>query len=237
MGANYIAFGGFEARFVLHCVAAAVSSEINDKYPSKILVVRCSRLTREIPMLKTALNFLQFLVLAGLLSVAAATHAQQKHTTHSEASGNNFGPNVRTYLNYLRDEQEVVDDRQSRREISHAYYLRNSSRIRALRKMAIQIARESKNDYLPEMEAVTRDEFGRLFEKPLKFEDLRAGEVVNNTYKFLGAVRSNELFYVFARLDIYEQQELLKKSKSGSATSTPSQPASASGHLRRVDAP
>ncbi|GAC1446379.1 MAG: hypothetical protein NVSMB56_04500 [Pyrinomonadaceae bacterium] len=185
-------------------------------------------------MLKTVLHFLHTFAFVGLL-LATATHAQQKRTTHGEVSEHSFGPNVRTYLNYLRAEQEVVDDRQSRREISHAYYIRNLNRIRALRRMAIQLARESKNDYLPEMEAVTRDEFGRLFEKPPKFENLRAGEVLSNTYKFLGVVRSNEFFYIFARLDVYEQQEILKKSKGG--VSSAPQPANASNGVHRVNAP
>ena len=39
-------------------------------------------------------------------------------------------------LGYLGNEQEVVDDRNSRREITAAYYRRNSNRIRALRTMA-----------------------------------------------------------------------------------------------------
>lgn len=116
-----------------------------------------------------------------------------------------FGPVVRAYLGYLRDEQEVVDDRASRREISRVYYKRNLNRIRALRATAIRIARESGNDYLPELEAVATDEFGTLFEHPPKPADLRVGEVLANTFRFVGAVRSSEIFYVFARLAPYEQ--------------------------------
>ena len=47
------------------------------------------------------------------------------------------GPVMSAYLGYLRNEQEVVDDRSSRHEIDAAYYRLNSSRIRALRQMAI----------------------------------------------------------------------------------------------------
>src|ERR1041385_5493848 len=71
-----------------------------------------------------------------------------KHTR--QRSDGEFGPVVRAYLGYLRNEQEVVDDRVSRREVSATYYRRNSNRIRALRLMAIRMARESHNDYLPE---------------------------------------------------------------------------------------
>ncbi len=130
-----------------------------------------------------------------------------------DASDEEFGPVVRSYLGYLKNEQEVVDDRVSRREISPAYYRRNSNRIRALRQTAIRIARESGNDYLPELEATTRDEMKNLFEQPPSVTSLRVGEVVNNTFRFLGTVRSGELFYIFARLDPYEQAELMEKEK------------------------
>jgi hypothetical protein len=161
--------------------------------------------------------------LAAGLASAVAVAAQGARAE----SDDEFGPVVRAYLGYLRNEQEVVDDRNSRREIKQSYYLRNTNRIRALRQMAIHIARETKNDYLPEFEAVTRDEFGNLFETPPRPESLSEGVVLNNTFRFLGVVRSRELFYIFARLDPYEQAELIKKegTKSAPIAGTPaSQP-------------
>ena len=134
-------------------------------------------------------------------------------TPANQGRGDNdqFGPVVRAYLGYLRNEQEVVDDRVSRREVSQAYYRRNSNRIRALRQMAVRIARESRNDYLPELEAVSRDEMGLLFERPPRPETLREGEILRGTFRFLGAVRMVESFYIFARLDPYEQGELSER--------------------------
>jgi hypothetical protein len=141
-------------------------------------------------------------------------------------SDEEFGPVVRAYLGYLRNEQEVVDDRASRREINQQYYLRNTNRIRALRQIAVRIARETKNDYLPEFEAVTRDEFGNLFETPPRPESLQTGAVLNHTFRFIGVVRSRELFYVFARLDPYEQAEMIKKdgATNNAVGGTPAQP-------------
>ncbi len=138
-----------------------------------------------------------------------------------------FGPVVRAYLGYLRNEQEVVDDRASRHEVNAVYYRRNSNRIRALRQMAVQIARESQNDYLPELEAVAGGELRLLFERPPRFQTLRIGEVVQATFRYLGVVRAREPFYIFARLDPYEQSELLEKinhntsNAVGSAVSSP----------------
>jgi hypothetical protein len=130
-------------------------------------------------------------------------------------SDDEFGPVVRAYLGYLRNEQEVVDDRVSRREVSAGYYRHNSNRIKALRQMAIRLARESHNDYLPELEAVSGGEMGLLFgSNPPQPARLKAGEVLRNTFRFLGVVRTGETFYLFARLDPYEQAELNEKSSA-----------------------
>src|SRR4029453_18149567 len=129
-----------------------------------------------------------------------------------DSSERELGPVVRAYLGYLRGEQEVVDDRVSRREINQTYYRRNSNRIRALREMALRLARQTNNDYLPELEALARDEFGLLFRRPPRAEILKKGEVVQNNFAFLGTVRSTEVFYVFGRLDPYEQAELMERS-------------------------
>ena len=129
-----------------------------------------------------------------------------------------FGPVVTAYLGYLSNEQEVVDDRASRKEITVGYYRRNSNRIHALRQMAIRLVRQSGNDYVPELEAVTVDEFGTIFEHPPHPTGLRPTEVVGNKFRFLGSVHSGETFYLFARLDPYEQAELIQRSAKSAAS-------------------
>ena len=152
--------------------------------------------------------------LAGVLLTFGLCNAGFAQTFDEDSQ---YGPVVRAYLGYLKNEKEVVDDRASRHEVTPAYYHRNSNRIRALRQMAMRIARETQNDYLPELEAVSADEFGLLFEQPPHLNALRVGEVFRTTFRYLGVVRSGEVFYVFARLDPYEQSELMaRENKSGS---------------------
>jgi len=151
-----------------------------------------------------------FLLLA--TSVAVAQTSKNSATREGE-----FGPVMRAYLGYLRNEQEVVDDRASRREITSTYYRRNSNRIHALRQMAVRLVRESGNDYVPELEAVTVDELSILFEHPPRAAVLRSHEVVADKFRFLGVERSGETFYLFARLDPYEQAELIQKRVNSAA--------------------
>ena len=148
-----------------------------------------------------------------LLLLSAGADASAQRRQRSDAADAEFGPNVRAYLGYLRNEQEVVDDRASRREIDRRYYLHNSNRINALRQMALRIARESGNDYLPELEAVSLNEFDQLFADPLpEVSELEPGLLLDYKFRFLGTVLSRgEKFYLFARLDPYEQAELRKQ--------------------------
>ena len=146
-----------------------------------------------------------------LLTLSAVAHAQTRQGARAEE----FGPNVRAYLGYLRNEQEVVDDRVSRREIDRRYYLHNSARIQALRQMALRIARESGNDYLPELEAVSQGEFVQFFETPPKPSELERDAVLEYKFRYLGTVVTKaDKFYVFARLDPYEQAEMRKKGEA-----------------------
>jgi hypothetical protein len=178
--------------------------------------------------------------LVGYLVVLSASLVASGQTVRRD---DGFGPVVRAYLGYLRNEQEVVDDRASRHEVNATYYRKNSNRISALRQMAMRIARETQNDYLPELEAVAANEFGLLFERPPRFNTLRVGEVFQTTFRYLGVVRSGEVFYVFARLDPYEQADLMEQIRTNSdnaSSAVASDPASRSKivtRARRVSSP
>jgi len=161
----------------------------------------------------------------------AAAQQQRSHAATAGRQDAEFGPVVSAYLGYLQAEQEVVDDRASRHQISPAYYRRNSNRIRALRRMTMQIARETRNDYVPELYAVAADEFGTLFDPQPDAKTFRVGEIINDTFRYLGAVRAAENFYLFARLDIYEQAELLKQ-REGAPPPAGAAPATASPSAR-----
>jgi hypothetical protein len=155
------------------------------------------------------------LIVAPLLLLLTCAPTAARANQMMQRSDDEFGPVVRAYLGYLKNEQEVVDDRASRREVSSTYYRHNSNRIKALRQMALRLARETHNDYLPELEAVSAAELTLLFgPQPPVPASLKAGEVVRNTFRFLGVVRTGEVFYVFARLDPYEQAELTEKAVS-----------------------
>jgi hypothetical protein len=168
-----------------------------------------------------------------VLGFSAVCIAQRSLGNTSMNDNSNFGPVMQAYLGYLANEQEVVDDRNSRKEISAAYYHRNSNRIRALRTMAIRLVRQSGNDYVPELEAVAPDELRTLFERPPNAGALHPNAILANKFKFLATVHSGEAFYLFARLDPYEQAELMKR-EGKSSTSGSEDPSKATAEGQRV---
>ena len=168
-----------------------------------------------------------------VLGFSAVCIAQRSLGNTPMNDNSNFGPVMQAYLGYLANEQEVVDDRNSRKEISAAYYHRNSNRIRALRTMAIRLVRQSGNDYVPELEAVAPDELRTLFERPPNAGALHPNAILANKFKFLATVHSGEAFYLFARLDPYEQAELMKR-EGKSSTARSEEPSKATAAGQRV---
>ena len=109
---------------------------------------------------------------------------------------------------------------------------------------ALRIARTSGNDYLPELEAVMQEEFTQFFEEPLpKPSELQQDGVVEYKFRYLGMIQTRgEKFYLFARLDPYEQAELRKKSEAkpqtpANAATPPTAGADTAVRPRRASAP
>jgi hypothetical protein len=148
------------------------------------------------------------LLLTAALIAPAQTPKPKKQTQKK------FGPNVQAYLDYLETELTVTDARESQREVSPEYIRHNFNRVAALRQFAIKLASESDVDYVPEMEAIVEREFHLLFsENAPKPATLKAGEIYDS-YRFLGSVRNREVFYIFSRLDPFEEEALKPKSQN-----------------------
>lgn len=155
-------------------------------------------------------------VLFLLLLAASVSFAQ---TAKPKKQAQEFGPNVQAYLDYLKNELTVTDAHESQREVSPEYIRHNFNRVSALRQFAIKLASESEVDYVPEMEAVALREFPLLFtENAPKPADLKSGEIYSS-FRYLGSVRSGrEIFYIFCRLDPFEEEARNPKSQQSSNT-------------------
>ena len=150
----------------------------------------------------------KILAVSVLLLISTAISAQTVRPKKQTAT--TFGPNVQAYLDYLKSELTVTDVPESQREISPEYVRHNFNRVSALRQFAIKLASETEIDFVPEMEAVAQNEFHLLFSEnaPVPAE-LKAGEIYAS-YRYLGMVRNRETFYIFSRLDPFEEEAAQK---------------------------
>lgn len=151
------------------------------------------------------------ILVAFVLLAAFSFGAQAQSQKTKKQPPKKFGPNVQAYLDYLESELTVTDVRESQREVSAEYIRHNYNRVAALRLFAVKIAGESEVDYVPEMEAIVEREFTLLFQEDApKPAALKAGDIYA-AYRYLGSVRSGrEVFYIFSRLDPFEEEEALK---------------------------
>lgn len=164
-------------------------------------------------MISVSKILLTFVLLALATAASAQTAAKAKKQIRTE-----FGPNVQAYLDYLESELTVTDARESQREVNAEYIRHNFNRVSALRQFAIKLASESEVDYVPEMEAVVPREFTLLFpESAPKISDLKPGETYSS-FRYLGSVRNRETFYIFCRLDPFEEEARQGKSPEFSKT-------------------
>lgn len=159
-----------------------------------------------------------FVLLLAASLIAPAQTAKPKKQTQTQKK---FGPNVQAYLDYLKTELTVTDARESQREVSAEYINHNFNRVSALRQFAVKIASESEVDFVPEMEAIVEREFHLLFpENAPRTANLKVGDIYA-AYRYLGSVRNREVFYIFSRLDPFEEEALKAKTQNSPNAAAP----------------
>jgi hypothetical protein len=152
-------------------------------------------------------------ILAVFVLLLISTAASAQTVRPKKQTRTTFGPNVQAYLDYLKSELTVTDVPESQSEISPEYVRHNFNRVSALRQFAIKLAGETEIDFVPEMEAVAQNEFHLLFSQDAPTPaELKAGEVYAS-YRYLGSVRNRETFYIFSRLDPFEEEAQNPKSQ------------------------
>ena len=112
-----------------------------------------------------------------------------------------FGPVVRAYLGYLLRNEQVVDDRASRREISAAYSPAETqiASVRFGRWLLCESHAKLKPNIISRSSRLLREMncdcylsiHASLSNTP------RSGEVVQTKFGYLGVVRSGDSFYIF----------------------------------------
>ncbi|HJQ23967.1 MAG TPA: hypothetical protein VKA60_08635 [Blastocatellia bacterium] len=125
-------------------------------------------------------------------TVATASLAQEP---------NGYGPEVRSFLELMRHEEDELEYQIAHNEISRAQYTRAKARIAIWRQAVLNIVKESGADVVPELHVVTTAEVDELIEQGTRaLRKIKRGDIVNNKWRYIGSVTRGQVFYIFERL-------------------------------------
>jgi hypothetical protein len=134
------------------------------------------------------------LLIALMLALYAAADAAQ-------TKSNDYGPEVRSFLSLMEDEEKELEFQIRNNEISRKGYIRAKSKIAILRQAVLKITGETGQDLVPELHVVAATEVDQLIEDGTSLvKRARAGEVIAEKWLYRGSVTRGELFYIFERL-------------------------------------
>lgn len=134
------------------------------------------------------------LLTAAVLTLSAASGARQSQE-------NGHGPEVRSFLSLMEDEERELEFQIRNNEISRKGYVRAKTKIAILRQAVLKIVAETGQDIVPELHVVASSEVDQLIEDGSNLvKRARAGAVLAEKWLYRGSVTRGELFYIFERL-------------------------------------
>jgi hypothetical protein len=114
---------------------------------------------------------------------------------------NGYGPEVKSFLEYIRHEQDELEFMNRHNEISRREYFLTKNRMAVHRQIVLNLVQESGEDSVPELSIVTASEVDQLIEDGTSLlKSIKAGDVIKEKWRYLGSVRRGDTFYIFQRL-------------------------------------
>jgi len=116
---------------------------------------------------------------------------------------NGYGPEVKSFLDLMRHEEDELEYQIKHNEISRREYIRSKSRIAIQRETVLNLFKESGTDYVPELHVAAASELDQLIEDGTTLiRGIKPGNVIKEKWRYLGTVRRGETFYIFERLTV-----------------------------------
>ena len=119
------------------------------------------------------------------------------------AQSNGYGPEVRSFLDLMRHEEDELEFQIRHNEISRREYIRSKSRIAIHRETMLNLVKASGTDYVPELHVAAASELDQLIEDGTSYiRGIKPGDVIKEKWRYLGSVRRGETFYILERLTV-----------------------------------
>ena len=119
----------------------------------------------------------------------------------SGVQSNEHGPEVKSFLDLMRHEEDELEFQIRHNEISRRDYIRSKNRIAIHRQTVLNLVKESGQDYVPELHVVAAAEVDQLIEDgTAALKGIKHGDVIKEKWRYLGSAQRAEVFYIFERL-------------------------------------
>ncbi|HLF84406.1 MAG TPA: hypothetical protein VI837_09550 [Blastocatellia bacterium] len=117
------------------------------------------------------------------------------------AQSDGYGPEVRSFLDLMRHEEDELEFQIKHNEISRREYTRSKTQIAIHRQTVLDLVKETGKDYVPELHVIAASDLDQLIEDGTRaIKGIKRGGIVGNKWRYLGSVHRGETFHIFERL-------------------------------------
>ncbi len=114
---------------------------------------------------------------------------------------NGYGPEVKSFLEYIRHEQVELNFQIAHNEISRKDFTRSKNRLEVQKQAVLTRVKRTGQDIVPEYTVMAADELSDIL--PNGLEDLKGhkpGEDINAKWRYVGFAVLGEKFYIMERV-------------------------------------
>lgn len=112
-----------------------------------------------------------------------------------------YGPEVRSFLDLMRHEEDELEFQIKHNEISRREYVRSKTQIAIHRQTVLDLVKETGKDHVPELHVVAASELDQLIEDGTRaIKGVKRGDTIGNKWRYLGSVQRGDTFHIFERL-------------------------------------
>jgi len=129
-----------------------------------------------------------------LAVLACASDARRLQT-------NGYGPEVKSFLEYIRHEQVELNFQIQHNEISRKDFIRSKNRLEVQKQAVLTRVKQTGEDIVPEYTVMAGDELSDIL--PNGLEDLKGhkpGDSINAKWRYMGLAVLGEKFYIMERI-------------------------------------
>jgi hypothetical protein len=114
---------------------------------------------------------------------------------------NSYGPEVKSFLDFMRHEDDELEFQIQHGEITRRDYVRAKNRHAIQRQTVLNIVKETGADVVPDLYVVTTAELSQLIEGGARaLRGVKRGDIIKNKWRYHGSLSKGEVFYIFERL-------------------------------------